>query len=158
MSAGTYAVSGGPGNQGSIFEQVDALKLKIEGMETKHKRVVDDLEQRIKVMEDDKFERDIDRTNFYQSIGELYERIRKVEELGAGHTQKLDTKASTADRDLDRAAVHALDERVKKLEKPWFGGFGKTRAAQHADVSRLLRRMREFNSDMREYRVAHIKD
>ena len=158
MSAGTYAVSGGPGNQGIIFEQVDALKLKIERMETKHERVVDDLEQRIKVMEDDKFQRDIDRSFYYETLRTLSDRMRKVEELGAGHTQKLDTKASTADRDLDRAAVHALDERVKKLEKPWFGGFGKTRAAQHADVSRLLRRMREFNSDMRENRVAHIKD
>ena len=82
----------------------------------------------------------------------------EVDELGAGHTQKLDTKASTADRDLDRAAVQALDERVKKLEKPWFGGFGKTRVQPEADVSRLLRRMNEFNSDMRENRVAHIKD
>ena len=110
----------------------DDLILKIRTMEANHKRQVDDLEQRIKVMDDDKFQRGLDRTHFYQSIRELYERMRKVEELGAGHTQKLDTKASTADRDLDRAAVHALDERVKKLEKPWFGGFGKTRVQSEA--------------------------
>ena len=176
MSADTYAVGGGPGNHGSIFEQVDALNLKIERMEenqirrgddlmmkfrtmeANHKRVVDDLEQRIKAMDDDKSQRGVDRTHFYDKIGKLMLKVDALGPVVEGHTRTLETKVSTVDRDLDRAAMQALEERVKKLEKPWFGGFGKTRAAQNADVSRLLRRMNEFNSDMSENRVAHIKD
>ena len=136
----------------------DDLILKIRTMEANHKRQVDDLEQRIKAMDDDKSQRGVDRTHFYDKIGKLMLKVDTLGPVVEGHTHTLETKVSTVDRDLDRAAVQALDERVKKLEKPWFGGFGKTRAAQNADVSRLLRRMNEFNSDMREYRVAHIKD
>ncbi len=97
----------------------------------------------------DRFDRGVDITHLYQSIGELYERMRKVEELGPvveGHTQNLKTKTSTADRDLDRAVMTALVDRVKSLEKPWFGGLRRARVQPEADVSRMLWRMNEFNS------------
>ena len=71
------AVGGGRGSHRSIFDQVDDLNLKIQTMET------------------DKFQRDVDRTQFYASMKELYERMRKVEELGAvveGHTHTLETR------------------------------------------------------------------
>ena len=117
------AVGGGRGIKRSIWDQVDELTLKILTMET------------------DKFQRDVDRTQFYASMIELYERMRKVEELGAvveGHTHTLETKASMAASEHDRAAMAALVERVKALEKPWYGQWGNTRIRPEADMSRLL--------------------
>jgi chromosome segregation ATPase len=143
----------------ALQDQINVLELTKRAFESEQRdskgvrmyfdSEIKDLKASFENMEADKFQRGVDRTQLYQSIAELYERMRKVEELGAGvegHTHTVETNASTADRDVDRAAMAALVERVKALEKPWFGRFGKTRVQPGADVSIMLRRMNELNS------------